>query len=116
MKVIICGAGQVGWQIARHLSGEKNDVTVVDVNAELVRRATETLDVMGCHEGDMSFVLEIGVCDFVAQWRQIPFLDVCVCDEFLHDRKIANGRSTYLDLLDCGHDCLLLSLCRKIGR
>jgi homoserine dehydrogenase len=26
MKVIICGAGQVGWQIARHLSGEKNDV------------------------------------------------------------------------------------------
>ncbi len=47
MKVIICGAGQVGWQIARHLSGEKNDVTVVDINAELVRRATETLDVQG---------------------------------------------------------------------
>ncbi|HHL22823.1 MAG TPA: hypothetical protein ENJ52_15030, partial [Aliiroseovarius sp.] len=32
MKVIICGAGQVGWQIARHLSGEKNEVTVVDNN------------------------------------------------------------------------------------
>jgi hypothetical protein len=32
MKVIICGAGQVGWQIARHLSGENNDVTVVDNN------------------------------------------------------------------------------------
>ncbi len=47
MKVIICGAGQVGWQIARHLSGEKNDVTVVDYNADLVRRATETLDVQG---------------------------------------------------------------------
>ena len=47
MKVIICGAGQVGWQIARHLSGEKNDVTVVDNNPELVRRATETLDVQG---------------------------------------------------------------------
>jgi trk system potassium uptake protein TrkA len=47
MKVIICGAGQVGWQIARHLSGEKNDVTVVDNNAELVRRATDTLDVQG---------------------------------------------------------------------
>ncbi|MCV2872880.1 Trk system potassium transporter TrkA [Defluviimonas sp. WL0050] len=47
MKVIICGAGQVGWQIARHLSGEKNDVTVVDSNAELVRRATEALDVQG---------------------------------------------------------------------
>jgi trk system potassium uptake protein TrkA len=47
MKVIICGAGQVGWQIARHLSGEKNDVTVVDMNGELVRRATESLDVQG---------------------------------------------------------------------
>ena len=47
MKVIICGAGQVGWQIARHLSGESNDVTVVDMNADLVRRATETLDVQG---------------------------------------------------------------------
>ena len=47
MKVIICGAGQVGWQIARHLSGENNDVTVVDSNADLVRRASETLDVQG---------------------------------------------------------------------
>ena len=47
MKVIICGAGQVGWQIARHLSGEKNDVTVVDSNADLVSRASETLDVQG---------------------------------------------------------------------
>ncbi|SEN43956.1 trk system potassium uptake protein TrkA [Gemmobacter aquatilis] len=47
MKVIICGAGQVGWQIARHLSGERNDVTVVDSNPELVRRASETLDVQG---------------------------------------------------------------------
>ena len=47
MKVIICGAGQVGWQIARHLAGERNDVTVVDKNADLVRRATETLDVQG---------------------------------------------------------------------
>ncbi len=47
MKVIICGAGQVGWQIARHLSGEKNDVTVVDRNPELVHRATDTLDVQG---------------------------------------------------------------------
>ena len=47
MKVIICGAGQVGWQIARHLSGERNDVTVVDNNPDLVRRATDSLDVQG---------------------------------------------------------------------
>ncbi len=47
MRVIICGAGQVGWQIARHLSSERNDVTVVDNNHELVRRITDTLDVQG---------------------------------------------------------------------
>ncbi|MEM6888884.1 MAG: Trk system potassium transporter TrkA [Pseudomonadota bacterium] len=47
MKVIICGAGQVGWQIARHLSGERNDVTIVDSNPDLVRRATDSLDVQG---------------------------------------------------------------------
>jgi trk system potassium uptake protein TrkA len=47
MKVIICGAGQVGWQIARHLSGERNDVTIIDYNADLVRRASDTLDVQG---------------------------------------------------------------------
>ncbi|MEM9197203.1 MAG: Trk system potassium transporter TrkA [Pseudomonadota bacterium] len=47
MKVIVCGAGQVGWQIARHLSSENNDVTVVDNNAALVRRATDSLDVGG---------------------------------------------------------------------
>ena len=47
MKVIICGAGQVGWQIARHLAGEKNDVTIVDSDQDLVSRATDTLDVKG---------------------------------------------------------------------
>ncbi|RME15527.1 MAG: Trk system potassium transporter TrkA [Alphaproteobacteria bacterium] len=47
MKVIVCGAGQVGWQIARHLSGEGNEVTVVDKNPDLVARATDTLDVRG---------------------------------------------------------------------
>ncbi|MBD0864930.1 MAG: Trk system potassium transporter TrkA [Rhodobacteraceae bacterium] len=47
MKVIICGAGQVGWQIARYLSGEMNNVTVVDNDPDLVRRATDTLDVQG---------------------------------------------------------------------
>ena len=47
MKIIICGAGQVGWQIARQLSNEKNDVTIVDRNPDLVHRATDTLDVQG---------------------------------------------------------------------
>ena len=47
MKVIVCGAGQVGSQIARHLSDEGNAVTVIDNNAQLVRNVTDALDVAG---------------------------------------------------------------------
>jgi len=47
MKIIICGAGQVGWQIASHLCSEDNHVTVVDNNPALVRSITDTLDVTG---------------------------------------------------------------------
>lgn len=47
MKIIICGAGQVGWQLARHLSTENNSVTVIDSNGSLVRRITDMLDVGG---------------------------------------------------------------------
>ncbi|MCC6304055.1 MAG: Trk system potassium transporter TrkA [Rhodobacteraceae bacterium] len=47
MRIIVCGAGQVGWQIARQLAAEKNDVTVVDSNPDLVARAIDSLDVQG---------------------------------------------------------------------
>ena len=47
MKLIICGAGQVGWQIAKHLASENNDITVIDKDSELVRRLTNSLDVAG---------------------------------------------------------------------
>ncbi|MEM9138622.1 MAG: Trk system potassium transporter TrkA [Pseudomonadota bacterium] len=47
MKLIVCGAGQVGYQIARHLSDEGNAVTVIDTNAGLVRQVTDALDVAG---------------------------------------------------------------------
>ncbi len=45
MKVIVCGAGQVGFNIARHLATENNQVTVVDQSAELIRKVTDSLDV-----------------------------------------------------------------------
>ena len=45
MKVIICGAGQVGFHIARYLAAEGNDVTVIDQSRELIHRISDTLDV-----------------------------------------------------------------------
>lgn len=45
MKVIVCGAGQVGFNIARYLAIENNDVTVIDQSAELIGRVNDSLDV-----------------------------------------------------------------------
>lgn len=45
MKVVICGAGQVGFGIAEYLASEKNDVTVIDSSEALTHRIRETLDV-----------------------------------------------------------------------
>ncbi len=47
MKVIICGAGQVGFNIARYLSSEAADITVVDQSPELVQKISDSLDVTG---------------------------------------------------------------------
>lgn len=47
MKVVVCGAGQVGSNIARHLALENNDVTVVDRSPDLIRKIGDTLDVKG---------------------------------------------------------------------
>lgn len=47
MKVIVCGAGQVGFNIARYLSSENADVTVIDQAPELVQKISESLDVTG---------------------------------------------------------------------
>lgn len=45
MKIIVCGAGQVGTSIAKHLSMEENDVTVIDHSHELINKISDTLDV-----------------------------------------------------------------------
>ncbi len=45
MKVIILGAGQVGYSIARYLAFEENDITMVDQSADLLKRISDKLDV-----------------------------------------------------------------------
>lgn len=47
MRVIICGAGRVGVGIARRLSRENNEVTVVDQSKDLIRAVAERIDVRG---------------------------------------------------------------------
>ncbi|MBL8673009.1 MAG: Trk system potassium transporter TrkA [Alphaproteobacteria bacterium] len=47
MKVIICGAGQVGSNIARYLAAEDADVTVIDTSPELIERVQASAEVRG---------------------------------------------------------------------
>jgi len=45
LKIIIVGAGEVGFHIAGRLSIENKDVVVIDKNPEAIRRVFDTLDV-----------------------------------------------------------------------
>ena len=46
MKVVIIGAGEVGFHVAKALSEENYDITIVDIDSEKCQRATENLDVI----------------------------------------------------------------------
>ncbi len=45
MRVIIVGAGEVGFNVARRLSGESKDVVVIDKNAKALSKVSDSLDV-----------------------------------------------------------------------
>ncbi len=45
MKIIILGAGQVGSSVASILAHERNDVTVIDINPDLLKELQDRLDI-----------------------------------------------------------------------
>jgi trk system potassium uptake protein TrkA len=45
VKIIILGAGQVGGTLAENLVGEKNDITVIDANGDILRNLQDRLDI-----------------------------------------------------------------------
>jgi len=53
MKITIAGAGSVGFHLAELLSKENQDITLVDINEELLERVAKSLDVMTV-QGDAS--------------------------------------------------------------
>ncbi|MEX0601257.1 MAG: Trk system potassium transporter TrkA [Rhodothermales bacterium] len=46
MRVIIIGAGEVGYDVARMLSSEQHDVVVIDLDGHALKHVQEKLDVM----------------------------------------------------------------------
>ena len=51
MKIIIVGAGKVGYSVASMLSDEGHDLTVIDRNPETISHLSNDLDVI-CVEGN----------------------------------------------------------------
>ena len=49
MKIVIVGAGEVGFHIASRLAFEKKDVVVIDKSPEALRRVSESLDVQAVY-------------------------------------------------------------------
>jgi trk system potassium uptake protein TrkA len=46
MRVVVVGAGEVGFDVARILSMEQHDVSVIDIDPDVLGRVQEKLDVM----------------------------------------------------------------------
>lgn len=47
MKIVICGAGQVGYGIAQQLAAEGHDLSIIDVSPHLIQAVHETIDARG---------------------------------------------------------------------
>ena len=47
MKIIICGAGRVGFSISRQLSAQGHSITVIDQTGDLIQKINESQDVKG---------------------------------------------------------------------
>ena len=59
MKIIVCGAGEVGSNIAKQLVSEDNDVTIIDESEDLLRTINQNLDVKSiCGKHSYPSVLE----------------------------------------------------------
>ena len=51
MRIIVIGAGKVGYTLAERLTSEEHDVTVIDKNSEVIDRCSGSLDVI-CLKGN----------------------------------------------------------------
>ena len=44
MQILVLGAGDIGFRLAKRLSNDKHDITIVDSSPPIVKRASEQLD------------------------------------------------------------------------
>jgi trk system potassium uptake protein TrkA len=63
LKIVIVGAGEVGFHIASHLTMENKEVVVIDKNTDAIRRVSDHLDVQVVQGSGSSPVIleEVGI-------------------------------------------------------
>lgn len=59
LKIIIVGCGKVGTTLVEQLSKEGHDITIIDVNSDVVQRVAATYDIMGISGNGASYKVQI---------------------------------------------------------
>ena len=100
MKILIVGAGIVGNNLAQELSEEGHDISIIDQDAEKIRRISETLDVMSvCGNACLPSVLvKAGIRDMemviaVANKDEINLMVCSLASKFKVPKRFARLRS-----------------------
>jgi len=68
LKIVIIGAGEVGFNLAKELCQENYDITIVDTNPKKIKHASETLDV--------STIVGNGASPFILRQAQVDSADI----------------------------------------
>jgi trk system potassium uptake protein TrkA len=106
MKIVVCGAGRVGTQIAKRLSEEGNDVTLIDQDPALIKRAMDLMDVNGAvghaSHPDVQASAGVGDADMLIAATQSDEVNMLACQVahslFSVPRTIARVRAqAYLE-------------------
>lgn len=101
MKIVIVGAGQVGATLAENLARENNDITIVDIDANVLRALQDRLDVRtvvgtGCYP-DVLVSAGIEDADMIVAVTRSDEINIVACQVayslFHTPTKIARVRS-----------------------
>lgn len=123
MKIVILGAGQVGTSVAESLCSEANDITVVDLDPNLLGPLQDRLDLRGVvgNAASPSVLREAGMddADLLIAVTQSDQINLCACriakTVFNTPTRIARLRSTdfieYPELLDDDNFAVDFSIC-----
>jgi trk system potassium uptake protein TrkA len=120
MKIVIIGAGEVGYFLAKRLIAEDHNITIIENDQERYRRATETLDAIVIHEnGSSPQVLanaNIAAADVLLAVSGSDDTNILACliakrmgvkrclarvhsEEFSHSKSVVTGNDIGVDLL-----------------